>query len=92
MFFSCNETYLPKQKAYFAPSFENKEFTLFIDNCKNEFLINSLSKVNEVSNCSYEIIYENYQAKIFINSVESDLKDINIYRRYSIKYSVLYYK
>jgi gliding motility-associated lipoprotein GldD len=78
MFFSCNETYLPKQKAYFAPSFENKEFTLYTDNCKNEFLINSLSKVNEVSNCSYEIIYENYKAKIFINSVESDLKDINI--------------
>ena len=64
MLFSCNETYLPKQKAYFAPSFENKEFTLFTDNCKNEFLINSLSKVNEVSNCSYEIIYENYKAKI----------------------------
>ena len=78
MFFSCNETYLPKQKAYFAPSFENKQFILFTDNCKNEFLINSLSKVNEVSNCSYEIIYENYKAKIFINSVESDLKDINI--------------
>ena len=78
VFFSCNETYLPKQKAYFAPSFENKEFTLFTDNCNNEFLINSLSTVNEVSNCSYEIIYENYKAKIFINSVESDLKDINI--------------
>ena len=45
---------------------------------KNEFLINSLTEVNEISNCSYEIIYENYKAKIFINSVESDLKDINI--------------
>jgi gliding motility-associated lipoprotein GldD len=78
LFLSCNETYLPKQKAYFAPSFENKEFTLFTDNCKNEFLINTLSKVNEVSNCSYELIYKNLRAKIFINSVESDLKDINI--------------
>ena len=78
LFFSCNETYLPKQKAYFAPSFETKQFILFSDNCENEFLINSLTEVNEISNCSYELIYENYKAKIFINFVESDLKDINI--------------
>ena len=64
LFFSCNETYLPKQKAYFAPSFETKQFTLFSDNCENEFLINSLTEVNEISNCSYELIYENLNSTV----------------------------
>ena len=50
VFFSCEESYLPKQKAYLAHQFDKPLYKQTLSDCDYKFLINQKSKIKYNSN------------------------------------------
>ncbi len=94
LIFSCDfSTNLPKQKAYFAPEFKTPEYDNVSLDCGYTFYKNLEATIKDFKNCNYEISYENFNAKIFINQIvfsESVDKVTNVFNlkiNENLKYS-----
>ncbi|MFL2638666.1 MAG: hypothetical protein ACJ0OB_00380 [Flavobacteriaceae bacterium] len=70
VFFSCEESYLPKQKAYLAHQFDKPLYKQTLSDCDYKFLINQKSKIKYNSNCNAVINYSFLKADIFISNLK----------------------
>jgi gliding motility-associated lipoprotein GldD len=75
-FFSCDQVYLPKQKAFFAHQFPSPNYILSNNRekklCKYSFQINELSEIKFDKKCNSIIKYKLLNSKLFLTNIKID--------------------